>query len=52
MTDSLQAIAELDLEELHAIDAARGYGRDWAALGSGTFHPGDDGTGHLLLTHC
>ena len=28
LADKLQAIAELDLEELHAIDPPRGYGRD------------------------
>jgi hypothetical protein len=26
--DKLQAVVELDLEELHAIDPPRGYGRD------------------------
>ena len=28
LADKLQAIAELDLEELQAIDPPRGYGRD------------------------
>jgi hypothetical protein len=28
LADKLQAIADLDLEELHAIDPPRGYGRD------------------------
>ena len=28
LADKLQAIAELDLEELRAIDPPRGYGRD------------------------
>jgi hypothetical protein len=28
LADKLQAIAELDLEELHAIETPRGYGRD------------------------
>jgi hypothetical protein len=28
LADKLQAIAELDLEEIHAIDPPRGYGRD------------------------
>ena len=28
LADKLQAIAALDLEELHAIDPPRGYGRD------------------------
>jgi hypothetical protein len=28
LADKLQAIAELDLEELHAIDPPLGYGRD------------------------
>jgi hypothetical protein len=28
LADKLQAIAEVDLEELHAIDPPRGYGRD------------------------
>ena len=28
LADKLQAIAELDLEELHVIDPPRGYGRD------------------------
>jgi hypothetical protein len=28
LADKLQAIAEPDLEELHAIDPPRGYGRD------------------------
>jgi hypothetical protein len=28
LADKLQAIAEVDLEELHVIDPPRGYGRD------------------------
>jgi len=28
LADKLQAIADLDLEELQAIDPPRGYGRD------------------------
>jgi hypothetical protein len=28
LADKLQAIAELDLEELHTIDPPRGFGRD------------------------
>ena len=28
LSEKLQAITELDLEELHAIDPPRGYGRD------------------------
>ena len=28
LADKLQALVELDLEELHAIDIPRGYGRD------------------------
>jgi hypothetical protein len=28
LADKLQAIAELDLDELQAIDPPRGYGRD------------------------
>ena len=28
LADKLQAIADLDLEELQAIDPSRGYGRD------------------------
>jgi len=46
-----QASAELDLRALHAVDVARGCGRDWASPGSGTFHPAGDSTGHLLLMH-
>jgi hypothetical protein len=29
LADKLQAICELDLEELQATDPPRGYGRDW-----------------------